>query len=422
MQFVFAGLLSFVFLILGAWWSQESTHTLALQSLCSRVQSSYYRRDHADVALQLALCTRPLQFQSGWLSPTDVINQLNRRADEFQISHLQVHAPQQDRKIWLNEATETGLRARWIEDKLIVVEIVLGSSAERAGFRLGDEIVQVNGADINGPREAQHTGGRYLVRRLDVTSGELNESFIEVEPSPFRENLEPKLELLEKSSEVGILRLRSFLPQYFEKDRWLRVTSDLLRFRGLVVDLRGNLGGSFPAMLRALSPFRCGQVEIGELRRLSRYQIAGANAEGPMRLSDDLSDQAQHETLGRGMTTKLATFGQSYGCFTGPVVALIDGDTASVSEIFAAALSMRPLTRLVGQSTAGQMVMAQWFPLPALGSARVSVPIAGFWTESGFEIEGRGIYPDEILYDDLLASRQGRDTWIEWAALSLSTN
>src|SRR5690606_14906292 len=65
------------------------------------------------------------------------------------------------------------------------------------------------------------------------------------------------------------LRLSSFLPQYFEREKWLDIVSSLAPYERLIIDLRGNSGGSFPAMLRVLSTFFCTSEEIGSLTRSS---------------------------------------------------------------------------------------------------------------------------------------------------------
>ncbi len=103
------------------------------------------------------------------------------------------------------------------------------------------------------------------------------------------------------------------------------------------------------------------------------------------------------------------------GCYRGPVRVLVDAGTSSVAEIFAEALGARLKTGLYGQPTAGQVVMARWFPLPALGNESfvISIPIAGYKTASGAELEESGVHPTTYLYYDLRRSLEGRDSWLE---------
>lgn len=94
---------------------------------------------------------------------------------------------------------------------------------------------------------------------------------------------------------------------------------------------------------------------------------------------------------------------------------LIDGDTSSVAEIFTHAFYMRPRSRVWGQQSAGQVVMAQWFPIPALGGDdySLSVPIAGYRSIDGLELENQGLTPQRFLNYDLGRAKVGRDSWLE---------
>jgi C-terminal processing protease CtpA/Prc len=77
-------------------------------------------------------------------------------------------------------------------------------------------------------------------------------------------------------------------------------------------------------------------------------------------------------------------------------------------------MSVRPNTKVWGVPTAGEVVVARWFDLSPLGFSgySLSVPIAGFTTATGIELEAEGITPSKLLFYDLSQARRGEDSWI----------
>jgi carboxyl-terminal processing protease len=274
----------------------------------------------------------------------------------------------------------------------------------------GDVVLSIDGEEPSFPGDVEAAGGLYRLSR----QGKIFE--MKLVPEGLTENLEPKLRAMDAGGGVGLLELPSFLPQYFDERAWRALASRLTSYTALVVDLRGNAGGSFPAMLRALSPFLCEQKQIGVV-----YQAPAGRKLREAALRDQLDTNSQLEQLEEADSLRLMTF-DGYGCFRGPVVALIDGETASVAEIFAQALFARPRSRVWGQFSSGRVVMAEWFNVHGFGEppSMLSVPIAGYVASDGVEIEGRGIEPERTLYYELQDALLGRDNWVESARTAVS--
>jgi carboxyl-terminal processing protease len=96
-----------------------------------------------------------------------------------------------------------------------------------------------------------------------------------------------------------------------------------------------------------------------------------------------------------------------------PVVLLVDGGTASASEIVAGALQDYQRATLIGQKTYGKGSVQQVFDLS--DGSSVHITSAKFLTPNRRQIDGQGLMPDlEVVISDDDRS-QGRDTQLERA-------
>ena len=162
-------------------------------------------------------------------------------------------------------------------------------------------------------------------------------------------------------------------------------------------------------MLRALSTFMCTERSAGQVVQPRK------NLPDKKFLIDDLSDAVQIKELESHRNIGLRTY-KGYGCFNGRVTVLVSSDTSSVSEIFASVMVHRPRSRVWGQPTAGDVLLAVWYDLPLLGPGySFSIPEAEYITPDNVQLEGRGVLPQNELYFDLKIARTGKDEWIEKA-------
>lgn len=101
--------------------------------------------------------------------------------------------------------------------------------------------------------------------------------------------------------------------------------------------------------------------------------------------------------------------------YTGPVALLLDGQSMSTTEIFAAGLQESGRARVFGETSGGQALPALMARLP--NQDVLMYVFANLVTPAGVRVEGRGVVPDEEVPLERQALLEGRDPALE-AALS----
>ena len=379
---------------------QRSVLSDAVASICDLVEQHYYKKDH-----KLSQWTHAcFQLSSGvsiWDRKDSVLADLQALMDEMQVSHFLLYTPQEDQKIWKGEAVDTGIRARWVEDHLVIYDILKGSGAEQVGLQKGDDIVSIEGDQAVSPMRVQVREGLYELKRQGRPLK------VSVKATALKVDQAPTLQDLSKGK--GLLTISSFRGEYFANPAWRQMVSRFSRYGELIIDVRNNPGGNFVAMLRALSPLLCDRQLVGTLLQPRKTGLE------KVEFADEIDDQFQIQELDKFKAIQLKSY-TNYGCYQKPITVLIDSGSMSVTEIFAQALKSRRFTRVWGQPTAGDVVLAVWYDLPLLGKGfSISIPEAVFLTVQGEEIEGQGVWPQKELYYNLPLALKGIDSWLYFA-------
>lgn len=152
--------------------------------------------------------------------------------------------------------------------------------------------------------------------------------------------------------------------------------------KGLVLDLRHNLGGLMLHMMRINGRLLGGDVELGTLH-------------------------------GRDGTEPMNSMKLDAGHYEGPLVVLIGPTTASAAEITAAALQYYRRGMLIGRTTNGSVVSSQKYSLPDGGL--MTIPTKDFMRPDKRRIEGVGVEPDVWIMPTPDDVRAGRDPTLEKA-------
>ena len=167
----------------------------------------------------------------------------------------------------------------------------------------------------------------------------------------------------------------------------------------MILDLRGNGGGS-AAMVEALvGKFFSKQTPIGQLETRTGAAV----------------------TLAFGTITLIElrrTVPGNPDAYNGRVAVLIDSDSASAAEATAAALQSTGRALVVGEASCGCLLMYLGYAkLP--GGGELAYSEVGFTSIKGERIEGRGVQPDLPVARSVEDIRTGRDRALEMAQAAL---
>jgi carboxyl-terminal processing protease len=151
---------------------------------------------------------------------------------------------------------------------------------------------------------------------------------------------------------------------------------------GLILDLRGNLGGIGGMILGISGHFLNDRVSLGTLKMRGNELQFFAN---PRRVS---------------------SAGDRVEPYSGPLAILVDELSLSAAEIFAGGMQALGRARVFGQASGGQALPAVWDRLP--NGDVLYHAFGDFVTSNGVRLEGRGVLPDQAVplrRADLLAGR-----------------
>ena len=262
-----------------------------------------------------------------------------------------------------------GVELKSAPDGLLVVHVIPGSPAARAGIRAGDHLIGVGGRSIGGLSvdEAAHLlqGPEGSLVTLAVTRGPGAARAITVR----REHVEvPSIEeigIVDSSSGVARVKLTSFQKTTAADLEAALRRLDAAGMRALVIDLRGNPGGLLSAA-----------VDVADLF-LDRGLVVATRGRSP---EEDFNYSA-----GRP------------GTWRTPLVVLIDGDSASSSEILAGAIRDHRRGTIVGSRSYGKGSIQGIFPLEAAGVG-MRLTTAKFFSPRGLPFSGVGVDPDVTVH------------------------
>ncbi len=268
--------------------------------------------------------------------------------------------------------------------RLAIVEPISGSPAEQAGLLPGDVITEVDGSSLDGQTVAQARdrirGPRDTTVRLTVVRGDRAPFVVPITRAVV---VQPEVSTRDLAGgEVRYIKLSGFSDHAATQldAAVARAVAD--GKKQLILDLRGNPGGYITAARDIASQFL---------------------ADGTIFWQEDAAGTLTETTAIPG------------GAATDPsirLVVLVDGGTASASEIVAGALQDRGRATLVGTTTFGKGTVQQWTQLEGdNGGFRLTV--AKWLTPDKTWIHGVGLTPDVVVTE--APARPGDDPVLDAA-------
>ena len=253
---------------------------------------------------------------------------------------------------------------------ITVLQVYDGSPAQEAGMRDGDTLYKVEGEEVTGEdlsdvvsKVKGEKGTQVTLTVLRADTGDEEELTIT------RDTIEAQTVSHEmKENNVGYIRITEFDTVTYEQ--YKEALEDLgdQGMERLIVDLRSNPGGNLDTV--------CDILDL-------------MLPEGLIVYTEDKNGEREEYTS------------DEENQFDKPLVVMMNGYSASASEIFAGAIQDYGLGQIVGTQSYGKGVVQSVFDLQ--DGTSVKLTIAEYFTPNGRSIDGEGITPDvevEYQYDE----------------------
>ncbi|MCX6035420.1 MAG: S41 family peptidase [Chloroflexi bacterium] len=267
---------------------------------------------------------------------------------------------------------------------LTITKTIPGYPAEKAGLQIGDQIIAVDGQDVTGIDPD-------LVRMTKV----MGPAGTDVQLTVRRTGVDQPLQFTITRAHIVIPSVTSKMLD--NKIGYIQITvfgdttstdfhnqlSQLMAQNpsGIILDLRDNGGGYLDAGIAVASEF----IDHGVIV-IEQY---GDGTRDP------------HNATPGGLATTI------------PLVVLVNGNTASASEIVSGAVQDNGRGKLVGELTYGKGSVQNWIPLSDGGTARIT--IAKWLTPNGRTIDKIGLTPDVVVTMTQADVTAGRDLQLDAA-------
>lgn len=252
-----------------------------------------------------------------------------------------------------------GINIVEIADKIVIANIIQNGPAQKAGLKIGDIILKVDDKDtskmiISKAVEAMRGNANTIVKLEILRNGKVLKKNVKRE---YISVVYVNYKLLKNN--IGYIQIANFMgnkvPQEFLTA--LKATNNL---NGLIIDLRGNRGGTIGnaiAMLKMM--INKGNIVTVKYREQITFNI-DAN--------------------------KTAVFKEK------PIIILVNRGTASAAEVFSGALRYHKKAILIGESTYGKNTIQQIIPMQ--NHSGMNLTIAKYYTPDGKDIHNVGLKPD----------------------------
>ena len=257
-----------------------------------------------------------------------------------------------------SKITGIGVNIASISGKIQIINVMDGTPAQASNLQNGDIILDINGKDVNGLSLSDVAN---LVRGpentvVNITIMRDKDKFLK---KVMRKEIKIKTVKSSVDKNIGYIQISSFLGTSTPNE-FIEAIDRTKDTEGLILDLRGNTGGLLPNAVFIANLF----ITKGNLvsivgRDNYRFDIEAENIE----LEIDK-----------------------------PLIVLVDGSSASASEILSGALKDYKRAKLLGTKTFGKGMVQKIVPLP--NETGLNLTIAKYLTPNGADINKKGITPD----------------------------
>jgi carboxyl-terminal processing protease len=256
------------------------------------------------------------------------------------------------------------------QDVIVVVAPFKNSPGELAGMKPSDRIIAVDKVDVIGmslDKVVERIKGKDGTEVVLTVLRESGEEMIEIDIPIIRAVIEiPTIEHELLEDNIGYIQMSGF--DIITEDQFKAALKDLEKQDqdGLIIDLRNNPGG-YLHIVYAI---------VDELIKKGNMVVYTEDRDGKR---EELITKNNHS-------------------FDKPLVILINGNSASASEILAGAIKDHEKGVLVGETSFGKGLVQRTFELD--DDSAIKITISKYYTPDGHYIHGVGIEPDVVVEYD----------------------
>lgn len=275
----------------------------------------------------------------------------------------------------------SGIGVNIINDsgKIKIISVIENTPAQFADLKVNDTILSIDGRKVS---------GLSLAEVSNLVKGPVN-TFVNIDVLRNQELIKKKIIRKEisiktvKSSvdkNIGYIQILSFISNSTPNE-FLEALENTDSTDGLIIDIRGNTGGLLPNAVFVTNLF----IPKGKI-----VSIVGRN-----NYHYDIMAQDNNVNIDK------------------PVIILVDGASASASEIFSGAMKDYHRAKLIGTKTYGKGMVQKIISMP--NETGINLTIAKYLTPKGKDINKLGINPDVNLplkREDII---ERKDTQLETA-------
>ena len=279
---------------------------------------------------------------------------------------------------------------------LTITRAIPNSPAEKAGLQQGDQIIAVNGQDVTGmiPEAVRQKvlGPEGTTVKLTIQRPGQNAPFdVQITRKTI---VVPSVISKMLANNIAYIQITTFGDTTTQDFHNQLAALTAQNPKGLILDLRDNTGGVLSTAISVASEFIPSGVIVSE-----------KTGDGKV---------APHDAIAGGLATNKSL----------PMIVLVNGYSASASEIVAGAMQDTGRAKLLGVTTYGKGTVQLWIPLSsnkADNQGAVAVTVARWLTPKGNTIDKKGLTPDIVVQmtaDDIKA---GKDPQLDAAIKQLTS-
>lgn len=274
-----------------------------------------------------------------------------------------------------------GIEVTMEDDLVKVIAPIEDTPAAKAGVLSGDFIAKIDGAEVR---------GLTLNDAVEKMRGEVNTPIKltilrkgadkPIELTVVRDIIKVKAVRFRVENDVGYMKINSFTEKTQDdlEDAITKIKAQIPaeKLKGYVLDLRLNPGGLLDQAVSVSDSF----LERGEI-----VSTRGRDPKDVSRFDAQAGDDINAK----------------------PMIVLVNGGSASASEIVAGALQDHRRATILGSQSFGKGSVQTIIPLAENGALRLTTAL--YYTPAGKSIQGKGITPDVKVDQPLPDDMKGRD-------------